>query len=227
MVFAAQAQANDDVKVYVGAGVGYSFLSKGNPTITNGDGMVPVTSAQLDELTAQAQEIRNQSGNLNFFAGVRLNDYVGFEAGYTRTFFRKPNFSANYEGSETESFSIRARQSNVYADVLGYYPIAENLELVGSVGVARAKTNITKKDSKNATEEQKSNSQLARQAVESSIDSVMYQPRIGAGLNYHVTSNVSVRGMVRYQNQSLFGSSKKNPLFKDSITPSLEVAYTF
>lgn len=104
--------------------------------------------------------------------GIRPFTYAGAELGYFMT--DEPTKHV------TSTISSKVRTQGATLDLLGYLPLGNNIEAIGTGGVLWNKAELTVpgagKDSK------------------SEIDG-----RIGAGLQLNVLPNINVRGLVRYQ----------------------------
>lgn len=224
MMLGSQAQASEDIKAYVGVGLGYSILSSGDTNDIRFIQGLPIGGN--DSLKSGLKNIGNSNSiNVNTFLGVKFNNYVGVEFGGSSMMFNKPSVDIKYGTGDDAKYTINASEKSLYADVLGYYPINENLNLIGSLGIARVKTEVSAEAKDGATADQKAAVELINKVFEENIKAVSFQPRIGVGLGYDVSENVNVRGMVRYQSAKFGGSDKS--VFGSSVTPSIEVSYVF
>jgi hypothetical protein len=108
------------------------------------------------------------------FAGSRLNENFGLELGYS------------YLGKTND-----VKNTNLSADVLGYLPVNESVDLIGSVGLGR----LSSKAAKGAvlSNEKNTTSKVA--------------PRLGLGAQYKFDNNVGVRAMARFQRGNDFAKN--------------------
>lgn len=120
---------------------------------------------------------------LGLFAGVRAHENFGVEIGATKYQSTRLN---NLAGEKIAT----QKAHNLYADAMGYLPMNENFELVGSLGLGRLNTKITKVDGLMTTAAQ---NDLIEKANKNKIGL-----RVGAGVQYKV-ENVGVRFMLRHQ----------------------------
>lgn len=108
----------------------------------------------------------------NIHAGARVHKYLGAEFGYFQTQEGSKDLAAGIESN------VKIKGATL--DVLGYLPVAERAELIGTVGVSYAKADmdVTGLGSDNESE---------------------WKPRLGAGAQYWLTDNLNARGLLRYQ----------------------------
>lgn len=131
-------------------------------------------------------------GNVHF--GARFNEYLGAEIGYFAT---KTAKNSDVAGTE---FDTKVKWEGLTLDAFGYYP-AGPVELVATGGVSWA------------------DGTAAVNGFEFSEDEFGY--RAGGGLQYNVSENVSVRGLVRWQSADFKGFAE------DAITYSAGINYSF
>jgi len=138
---------------------------------------------------SKLENIHGTHGGAGLFAGSRLTENVGVELGYA------------YLGKSQDTTGIiNLDHTNLTADLMGYLPISENVDLIGSVGVGRLKTDV-----------KVANSSLA--------DSSKVAPRVGAGAQYKFDNNVGVRAKVNFQ--------KGNDIVKNATTVGIGAFYQF
>ncbi len=117
--------------------------------------------------------------NYNSFvvsAGVKLTPYVGIEAFYQKSGEEKSNMLRNISTGETGK-----AKTSFYAygaDLIGYYPVFDKLELLGSLGVAQY--------------------EYEAKAFGYELEDDDLGFRLGVGLQYNVTENVGLRLMGRH-----------------------------
>lgn len=121
---------------------------------------------------------------LNLHIGARPYENLGFELGY----FRTENADKDITAGETvgpgtvalTNFTTHTRVQGVTLDAMGYLPVTQQVELIGTAGLL---WNQAKAEFAGYGNEKKSE-----------IDW-----RIGAGAQVNVVNNVNLRGLVRYQ----------------------------
>jgi opacity protein-like surface antigen len=133
--------------------------------------------------------LRTKTPGLGIIGGIRYDENFGAEVGYT--IFREIKNNAPRVNNKLKS-------RNTHLDLLGYVPIATQVELVGSVGLGHMRTL----------------GKLSRTGV-----------RLGAGAQYNLDNNWSLRAMARYQK---IGSKTKDSnlgLFKNISSANFSVSY--
>lgn len=118
------------------------------------------------------------------FVGSRFNEYVGIEAGFSKSGTQKGVWNVR-----TNNGNMTVKNSNIYLDALGYLPICDQIDLIGSVGIGalRSKVNFNVSNNfRNAT----------GQVIGSSTRT---GARVGAGVQYKFDENVGARLMARFQ----------------------------
>ena len=108
--------------------------------------------------------------------GARVNQYLGFEAGYEDTAYSTKD---NVLGS---GFNTKIKLQGYTLDALGYLPVTDDkkLELIGTAGVTRLEAKLDIPGIGNGNEWET-------------------KGRVGGGAQYWVSDNLNVRGLVRYQ----------------------------
>lgn len=221
-----------DVKAYAGFGFNFSILSKNEN--------IRFFSGQDRELANGANLIANNSFKsslnkglgANLFFGLKFNDFFGVEFGYSRL-IKKPKFNITGEaiaGDDETYLNINSKvtQSNIYTDLLGYYPVSDKLDLIASLGVARLSVTTKYKSNNNIY----INNYCAGTLNKSKIGSTnKIQPRVGLGAAYALNKDFSIRCMVRYQSPSIFANKNHTKAKKDfykSVTYfGVDVIYFF
>lgn len=112
------------------------------------------------------------SGAIN--AGIKFNRYMGIEAFYQQ--------SENGTKTVLNDIKTKSKFDAYGADVIGYMPVHDKIDLLGSVGLAQYETNATIMDY----------SEVAK-ASEDGLG-----VRFGLGAQYNVTENWGLRAMARY-----------------------------
>lgn len=199
--------------------------------------------------------INHNSPQGNVYAGVRLSEYLGVEAGYEAT-KRKTRRSTLKNGDiltgftldnpaapapDVYGFNTTTQTKGLHANFVGFLPICDlyRLQLIGMVGLARLKTKTT------LTWETLNDNSIGP-AVPTGQDINIFRAkktvlRLGAGLQHMINCNWGVRGMVKWEaSKKLKMSSTTNPAItfgnplatlsikpKNSVIYSLGVFYTF
>jgi opacity protein-like surface antigen len=174
----ANAMADAGSKFYVGGDLNYTKL-KFSRDVQN----------LVDNLDLSAKKKRP---GLGLFAGVKMNECLGFEVG--TVLHKKIKLTGNnIDGS--------AKLYNVYVDANGYYSVADNVQLIGSIGgsLNAGKVRIDDERQESATR---------------------FGGRIGAGVQYNI-DNVGIRAMLRHSRIS------QTTGFKSANSASLGVLYSF
>ena len=143
-----------DLKFYAGAGLDYNSYNLHNDNV---------------------KQIHNNAMGLTPVIGVKFHENVGVEAGYG---FNKAIKTTETIGADTKIRKDQVR--NMHLDVLGYMPIASNVDLIGGLGIGKlklkykgAKTNLTIKNKVNW--------------------------RVRAGAQYNCNDNIAFRAIALYQ----------------------------
>ena len=89
----------------------------------------------------------------------------------------------------------------MYADVLGYLPVCEDIDLIGSLGMGRLSTKVKGKSV------QSDPAGVVLATTNPSLKSSKTGLRLGLGAQYKVTPNVGARFMVRHQKGNQFVKS--------------------
>jgi opacity protein-like surface antigen len=142
--------------------------------------------------------IRKNKPGVNVFVGARFNENLGAEIGF--------GFIGKVKGTAIGNRQATNKVSNIYADILGYVPVASKVDLIGSIGLGRLKS---KPDVTGATFINKDVLTKTKVGV-----------RVGAGAQYNIDNNWAARAMVRYQ------KGNKNFL-KSNTSVSVGAVYTF
>lgn len=148
--------------------------------------------------TADKVEIEKNKLGANIFVGSRFNENFGAELGY--------GFITKADADVQNSRKAENKINNIYVDALGFMPVTDEVELIGSIGAGRMKA---KADVPGAAFTDKSKLTDAKIGV-----------RVGAGAAYKFDDNWAVRGMVRYQK----GNSD---FLKSNTSLSLGAVYSF
>lgn len=177
VLFSANAYAVD-IKPYVGLDYVYSMAD-----IDKQEGY----SVYEEDLSAFAVS-----------AGARFHPNFGVEAFYQQS----------EEGEKTTMTYLKGTdQYKAYGiDVIGYFPVMEKLELVGSLGVARYNVDAEVK--------------IPLLGLEGDGDDKGMGYRLGAGAQYNFNDNIAARAMVRYVDTDIDG-------LDNIVDLTLGIRYTF
>jgi hypothetical protein len=127
--------------------------------------------------------IRKKSPSLGAFLGTRFNEYLGAELGYTALKTSKQTLVNNN--------TLTVKMRNPYLDVLGYIPVANDVDVIGSIGVGRLQTKTSMKAANNAT--------LQLTSMQHSDAKAKAGVRLGVGAQYKFDTNFGGRVMLRHQ----------------------------
>jgi len=159
------------------------------------------------------------------FVGLNISDCIGIEGGFTKLSTKKTDMQASSFIMPPELFRFLApapgyvdtlprvvtnkltlSQHNIYADVLGYLPMSDDIKIIGSVGLGLLASKYH--DHPQFDVLPAFNKTYRRIGI-----------RAGLGGQLAFTENVGTRLMVRYQ--------KGNKVIKDMTSMSLGLFYQF
>ncbi len=131
----------------------------------------------------QDDVLGNNFKGVNPYVGVQVNKHFGVELGYLHTGDQSKSFDSSVAGlAPGTNVTTKADIKGFHLDAVGTYPATEKLDLLGSLGVARLKANIT--------------ASVAGGSISGSeTDTAL---RAGVGGRYALSDNLGVRGMLRY-----------------------------
>jgi opacity protein-like surface antigen len=125
---------------------------------------------------------------INIYAGQKFNKNFGIEAGFFYNDEESKNTpSGSTVGSGTVStadINTKLKSYGLTLDAIGYMPINDKFELLGSIGAAYTRADYTLATSVSTAEK--------------SHDTEM-ELRLGAGGQIHLTEKIDARAMARYQ----------------------------
>lgn len=172
-----------DPKVYMGAEVSanrYTGTKKldigNNRSITN---------------TGNKSLFGNNGAGVSGFIGTRLNECFGLEAGYT--LMSKPKLKLNNLVNLQDGTNVKSKMSNGYIDAMGFIPVTDQIEAIGSLGIGFLSTSIS------GNVKGKVGTTLAAVDQAFSQRSTKAGVRVGAGLAYKFDECLGARFMLRYQ----------------------------
>ncbi len=181
----SNANAADAVRYYAGVGVGYNKYSLSNDF-----------KSKIESSTNKGSVKKKSADMLIPILGVKFHENYGAEFGYA--FHNKLKF----DGVKSGSLRIR----NSFVDVMGYMPVASQVELLGGLGVGRASL--------------KEKSSLVAMGGGSSYSKFGLRAKIGA--QYAFDSNWNVRGLVGYQR---VGDKSGKQSIKSIQSANVDVTY--
>lgn len=204
------AVAADDMNIRPYIGMEYNYISA---SIKN-------VSTDLD-----ANSTNDFSGKLNadnYHAivpniGARIGNHFGLELGYLHTTEESESLTGTDFLAGTTG-KTDTRITGFHIDANGYYPVADKLEAIGSVGVGRYKAKTTLTGTIVA-------GGLALGSGSASDDESDTALRLGAGLQYALTDHVNLRGMVRYVNVEFKDAGDK--LADGAWAGAIGISYAF
>lgn len=179
----------------------------------------------------------------NIYLGLKLNQYLGLEAGYERAKTLKRdtsalgsdvNFGAVFvPGAPNQLLQINTKTKlrAFHANVVGFLPICEEyrLQLIGSLGIARVNINTSRNvisvDNIALTDTEAA-------SVQQVFSKKKWVPRIGIGLQHMLTCQLGVRAMANWEGTSMTLKTLDSlPVFsartKNSLNLGLGLFYNF
>lgn len=126
-----------------------------------------------------------KTGGADLFVGSRLTENVGVELGAGVINGTKLNIVTP---SVLAGSSLKLKNKNAYADVMGYLPVCQDVDLIGAVGVGRLNSKIEGKVVNNGVT-------LSKDSIKSTKTGL----RLGLGAQYKFNENLGARVMVRNQ----------------------------
>lgn len=172
----------DDMKFYVGGDLGYNKLG--------------YTSDFKQFNSLAGIKDKSKSPSATIVVGVRTHENFGAEVGYT--FYKKVKFNSIATGNEVYNIKL----NDIHVDLLGYMPINECFEVIGSFGAGRYNQKET---------------YVVGQNTKESLGAL----RLGAGVQYKFDEHFATRAMVRY---NVLGT--KNQDIKNVTSLNLGLTYT-
>lgn len=148
--------------------------------------------------TDKKKSLFGKSGSgASAIVGTKLNENIGVEIGFTGLTGNKISIANTATNAFKTNNALKTKSHNLYADVLGYVPVTNEVDLIGSVGVGRLRTKMC---GKLVTATGKA---LETVSMKSSKTGV----RVGAGAQYKLSENLNARFMVRHQKGNKFVKS--------------------
>jgi len=196
-----------DPKFYVGGEVqGHQYKSAKQIKDKNGNVI-------LDSKDFNNKSFLKKSGSSgSLFFGSKLTENFGLEAGYTG-FSKNKHTLEGTIGANKHSLKLETKNQNLYLDALGYLPVADNVDLIGSAGIGRLTSKVTANDTITPV------AGGANTVVKTTGKSHKAGVRVGLGAQYKFNANMGARLMVRHQ--------KGNQLVKSVNSAGLGLFYEF
>lgn len=178
----------------------------------------------------------------NIYLGLKLNPYLGLEAGYERAKTQKRDTSAlgsdvNFGAvlfpfalNTVNELNTKTKLRSFHANVVGFLPISEEycLQLIGSIGVARVNINTTRNIT-SLNNRTLSDDRVA--ALREVFSKKKWVPRIGIGLQHMLTCQLGVRAMANWEGTSMTMKTLTPSAFsartKNSLNFGLGLFYNF
>jgi opacity protein-like surface antigen len=180
----ANANVIDNARFYFGAGVGYNKYN------LSGDFKGKIEGSNKGSVKSKTGDV------LVPVLGIRFQENYGAEFGYA--FHNKLQF----DGVKSGNLRIR----NAFVDLMGYMPMATQIDLIGGLGIGQMGI--------------KEKSSLGAIGAGSSYNKFGLRAKIGA--QYAVDNNLGVRGLVGYQR---VGNSNGKHAIKSMQSANVDVIY--
>jgi opacity protein-like surface antigen len=182
------AFADFEPRFYVGADAVYNHLN-------------------LDKkLSNDTKTFKKNKLGANFVLGGKFHEFFGAEAGYSFMQKVKGETKAATSFIAPVATKFNAKVNNMYLDLMGFYPVSQEVDLLASVGVGRMKVKFTN-GVKTIADSKSSKSKTGLRA------------RVGA--QYKLDENFAARFMVGTQ------KGVKAMGVKSNTSAGLGVTYTF
>lgn len=141
--------------------------------------------------TNKSKFVANKYSEFTPKVGARFGQFFGVEAGYMRSLNsnKKLPTTGDFAGSKGKT---RSYVDGAHVDANFYAPLTREVEAIGSVGLGKYSVH-TKTKGKLV----KKGQEVKAKAIKNK-NNIAY--RLGLGLQYNVSKNVSLQGMVRYVN---------------------------
>jgi OOP family OmpA-OmpF porin len=167
---------------YIGAGLGEDFASIPQQTI---DAVNSIILPKVPGATSSAIDTNKRSTGAKLFAGYSFSRYFAVEGGYAPLGTSSADISY-YSGSSVltpvGSFNMKYEMTAVYIDAVGSLPLSEKWSLIGRVGAAYGRTNVSV--SGNPLTLVLSSSEESKSTV---------RAKFGAGVDYNLNPAFTVR----------------------------------
>ncbi len=173
-------------------------------------------------------------------AGFKVNPYLGFELGYLRSIERHRNATVSSPSTllgdplpsgEYVVSNNSSRIDGAGASIVGFLPINEDIQLLGSVGIARLRVklhHVPTGDNFNPVYTPAIFAEATRDFV-----ACKYVPQVKVGVQYMLSQVVGLKGMIGWDGTKRFDlliNKQAKPArvsLKDSYNVGLGLAYYF
>jgi OOP family OmpA-OmpF porin len=167
---------------YIGAGLGEDFASIPQQTI---DAANSALLSAVPGATSSAIDTNERSTGAKLFLGYSFSRYFAIEGGYAPLGTSSANMSF-YSGSPilvpVGSFNMEYEMTAAYIDAVGSLPLNEKWSLIGRVGAAYGRTNVSV-----------SGSPLTVVLSSSQTSKSTVRAKFGAGADYNLNPAFTVR----------------------------------
>lgn len=130
----------------------------------------------------------------NIHAGIKFSQYFGLELGYFRMKEGKESVGFDLSGVTGTPGDIisstKIRAQGLTLDAMGYLPLNDKFDLIGTAGISWTKADLSVSGTAYGT------------AGTISDDGSDFGYRLGVGAQYHITDDLNVRGLARYQDMN-------------------------
>eukprot|EP01126_Amoeba_proteus_P064963 TRINITY_DN9158_c0_g2_i4.p1 TRINITY_DN9158_c0_g2~~TRINITY_DN9158_c0_g2_i4.p1 ORF type:complete len:179 (+),score=28.15 TRINITY_DN9158_c0_g2_i4:84-620(+) len=174
------------------------FVSSKRPT------EAVVSTQSTGDVNDNTKKLKKNKFGANFALGGKFHEYFGAEIGYS--FVQKLKAEANPAGIAARlPAKYDVKVNNMYLDLMGFYPVSSEVDLLASVGVGRMKVKLSNGAKNLDDKTRKSKTGL--------------RGRIGA--QYKFDENFATRFLVGHQ------KGVKTMGIKNNTSVGLGVTYTF
>lgn len=176
------ASADFNPKFYVGAGVDYNYYGKKDFALGGSSNF--------------SQKV-NGMGVVVPVLGVKFNEHFGIEAGYSFNKKYKGSFTGDVQLNGANIFannitaSYNAKIRNAYLDLVGFMPVADQVELIGGVGIGKLTVKSGDMQFSNVP------AGATARATLKIKNKMGFRAKVGA--IYNVTNNIGLRLLASYQ----------------------------
>lgn len=133
---------------------------------------------------------KNSATGGGIFVGSRLHENFGVEVGASLSRAIKGSWDQTVNGIRNRG-NATVRTNNIFVDAMGYLPVTNEVDLIGSLGVGV----LTSRISSNNIQTQPlviTNSKLTARSTKAGV-------RAGVGVQYKFDENIGARLMARFQ----------------------------
>lgn len=165
LLFAQNAQAENSLNIKPVVGIDYLY-------------------SQIDFSDGMNEFVKDKLNSIGLSAGLKLNKNFGLEAFYQQSGKADKTSDVIIDGLSDDIYSLETSlKYKAYGlDAIGYLPVHQNLDLIGTAGIAYYDAELTIK--------------LAGEKLKESEKKIGY--RLGMGVQYNLDEQVSFRLLGRY-----------------------------